>query len=224
VKIFTLKEDLLGKKIYKDRRLERLKNKFNPPKVTYFSVEFTNQDRDSCDSLLIEKGELLDFIVEDIERAETLLNKVEDKRIVQQALDVLEKEQPLSLTLDKETSDSLRNYNFITLKPIVFIKESEDLNSLLERIFKAGHFKFFFTVNKNEAKAWVITEGADIINCAAKIHTDLAKGFIKGEVYNIKDLDHFHNLEEARQKGFLKVVGRDYIVIDGDVINIKFKV
>jgi ribosome-interacting GTPase 1 len=224
VKIFTLKEELLGKKIYRDRRLERLKSKFNPPRVTYFSVEFTNRNRDSCDSLLIQKERLLDFIIEDIERAEALLDKVEDKGVIQQALDTLEKERPLSLSLDTKILDSLRNYNFITLKPIVFIEEGQDLNSLLEKIFRVSHLNFFFTVNKNEARAWSVAEGTDILTCAAKIHTDLAKGFIRGEVYNVKDLDHFHNLEEARQKGFLKVVDRDYIVEDGDVINIKFKV
>ena len=63
-----------------------------------------------------------------------------------------------------------------------------------------------------------------MLDAASKIHTDLARGFIKAEVVNSKELDSFHNIQEAKAKGILKIVDRDYIVQDGDIIYIRFKV
>lgn len=224
MKIFTFKEELLGKTVYKDARLQKLKERFNPPKITYYTVEFTNQNRESCHCLLVDEEQLLDLIVEDMEKAEILLTKAENKDLIQKALAIFERSKPLFFSLTEEEKGLLKNYNFITLKPIVSIEDDIDILSLLEKIFKATSSIFFFTVNKNEARAWLIPEEADILQSAGKIHTDLARGFIRGEVYNIKDLDSFKNPEDARQRGILKIVDKNYVVRDGDVINIKFKV
>jgi len=219
VKIFTSQASLLGKKEYKDIRLEKLKEKFKSAKISFYRVEFTNENIFSCDCILIKEDELLDLVIEDMEKIESLWGRVEEK-ILKKAYQILEKGKPLADSLAEEEINQLKNYNLITLKPVVFLKEK----FLWEDIFKAMHLIFFFTANKNEAKAYCVKEGTDIVSCAAKIHTDLAKGFIRGEVFNCQDLDKFSNIEEAKSRGFLKIVGRDYIVNDGDVINIKFKV
>lgn len=224
MKVFTFKEELLGKTIYKDPRLQKLKERFNPPKITYYTVEFTNQNRESCDCFLMDEEELLDLIVEDIGRAEALLSKVDNKEIIQKVLNLLEESKPLFSSLREEEKQFLKNYNFITLKPVVYLKDNMDTLSLLEKIFKATSSIFFFTVNRKEARAWLIPQGWDILQSAGKIHSDLARGFIRGEVYNIKDLDKFKNPQDAQAKGLLKIVDKNYVVRDGDVINIKFKV
>lgn len=225
MKVFTLREELLGKKAYKDKRLEGLREKFHPAKVTFISVEFS-QDKESCDCLLVSKEELLDLIIEDMDKCERLMSRKEEgkeKEILEKVNSILNREKPLSCELSREEIEEIAGYSFITTKPVIFFREAE-IHSLLEDIFKKVGVIFFFTVNKNEAKAWQVKENTSILDCAAKIHTDLARGFIRGEVFNIKDLGNFRNLEEARQKKILKVVDKDYVVCDGDVINIRFKV
>jgi hypothetical protein len=224
VKIFTKIEELLGKKSYRDQRLEKLKERFNPKKITFFSVEFTNQNREICKAIVIKREETLDLIVEDLEKAENLLQKIENKEIIKKVYNILNKEEFLFQRLGKEEIESLKNYSFITIKPIIFWDNNKDTFSLLEEIFQYTKNIFFFTVNKNEARAWLIEKGSSIFSAASKIHTDLAKGFIRAEVYNIKDLDSFKNLSEAQQRGILKIVDKNYVIEDGDVINIKFKV
>jgi len=217
VKVFVERESLLGKKEYPHPCLERLKEKFKSKKLTHYRIEFTNQNKFSCDCLLIEKKDFLDLIIEDMEKIETLWGRVEEG-IIKKALKILEEEKPLFANLDESEAEKLKNYNLVTLKPIIFLKDK----FLWEDIFKAVDYIFFFTANKNEARAYCVKRGAKVIECAAKIHSDLAKGFIRAEIFNCKDLDNFHTLEEAQKKGYLKIVDRDYIVEDGDVINIRF--
>ncbi len=223
MKVFTKRVDFLGKKAYKDKRLEKLKEKFKSDKLTYYSVEFIDRDPLICSCLLITEEEVLDFIVEDMEKIESLQKKlISDGDILDKAMSILEKGKPLFGNLSTEEINLLKEYNLVTLKPILFLKGETPLS--MDEIFKITSHIFFFTVNKKEARSYLIKKGTNIVEAAGKIHTDLARGFIRAEVFNINDLNEFHNLEEARQKNLLKNVGKDYIVQDGDVVNIKFKV
>ncbi|MCX6985381.1 MAG: DUF933 domain-containing protein, partial [Lentisphaerae bacterium] len=77
---------------------------------------------------------------------------------------------------------------------------------------------------KPEVHAWLIRKGSDIVTCAGKIHTDLAKGFIKADIVSFNDFKDVFNLQEARTKGLVKLVGREYIIQEGDIIEIRFNV
>ena len=72
--------------------------------------------------------------------------------------------------------------------------------------------------------AWPVKEGSDIVTCAGKIHSDLARGFIKADIVRYEDLIKVFNWQEARTKGLVRVVDRDYIIQAGDVIEIRFNV
>lgn len=222
MKIFTEIEELLGKKTYRDNRLERLRERFNSAQIKFFTVEFINETRETCDCILVKKEKSLDLIVEDIEGAESLLEKGGEKNLINKSLEILNRERFLFQELEARDLDLIKNYGFVTAKPII-IWEEGDLSFFWEEIFKKTSSIFFFTVNKNEARACLLKKGENILAAAGKIHSDLARGFIKGEVYNVKDLDSFKNLDEAKQRGILKIVDRDYIMEDADVINIKFK-
>ncbi|UCC95546.1 MAG: DUF933 domain-containing protein, partial [Candidatus Omnitrophota bacterium] len=195
---------------------------FSPAKVSFLSIEFTDTDREGCGCCVIPQEGVLDFVVEDLEKAEGLSQKVENKTLIDRVLEILNRERLLCEELSSEELSALKNYSFITAKPFI-IWQNQELNALFGEIIQKTRSCVFFTVNKNEARAWLIQEGIDVVSAASKIHTDLAKGFIRAEVYNIENLEALKNIEEGKQRGIVKVVDRDYIVEDGDVINIKFK-
>lgn len=80
----------------------------------------------------------------------------------------------------------------------------------------------FFTVVSNICQAWEIKKDSTALEAASKIHSDIAKGFIKAEVVNWKDLITTGSWQDAREKGKLAIEGKNYIVQDGDVLKIKF--
>ena len=80
----------------------------------------------------------------------------------------------------------------------------------------------FFTANQNEVKAWTIKNGSTALKAAGVVHSDMEKGFIKAEVINHDKLMQFGSIAKAREKGELKLEGKDYLVCDGDVILFRF--
>jgi GTP-binding protein YchF len=88
---------------------------------------------------------------------------------------------------------------------------------LLERIN-------FFTVGDDEVRAWEVAANATTLDCAAAIHTDLAKGFIRAEVTGYDDLIAAGTMVAAKAKGKVRLEGRDKTVADGDIIVVRFNV
>jgi GTP-binding protein YchF len=82
----------------------------------------------------------------------------------------------------------------------------------------------FFTVGEDEVRAWTIPVGATAVDAAGVIHTDLARGFIRAEVVAYDALISSGGMAEARKHGHVRLEGKEYIVKDGDVINIRFSV
>ncbi|MDP8213904.1 MAG: redox-regulated ATPase YchF [Candidatus Euphemobacter frigidus] len=81
----------------------------------------------------------------------------------------------------------------------------------------------FFTKEGVEVRAWIIPEGTSARRAAGSIHSDMEKGFIKAEVVSFPVLDTAGSMVEVRQKGQLRIEGRDYPVQEGDVIRFLFK-
>jgi len=82
----------------------------------------------------------------------------------------------------------------------------------------------FFTVGEDEVRAWTVRRGATAQEAAGAIHSDLARGFIRAEVVSYEDLISAGSLLEARTRGRLRLEGKDYVVQDGDILNIRFNV
>jgi GTP-binding protein YchF len=82
----------------------------------------------------------------------------------------------------------------------------------------------FFTAGPKETRAWPLREGSSAVEAAGKIHSDIARGFIRAEVIGWRDLVECGSHVEAQRRGLLRVEGRDYVVCDGDVINVRFNV
>jgi hypothetical protein len=82
----------------------------------------------------------------------------------------------------------------------------------------------FFTAGPKEVRGWPLTGGATAVDAAGKIHTDLARGFIRAEVIHYDDLIRCGSEREAKKHGLYRLEGKEYIVKDGDVIVIRFSV
>ena len=82
----------------------------------------------------------------------------------------------------------------------------------------------FFTAGDTEARAWTLRRGRSALDAAAEIHTDLARGFIRCEVIRWSDLVECGSRAEAARRGLQRLEGKDYVVDDGDVLNVRFNV
>jgi len=82
----------------------------------------------------------------------------------------------------------------------------------------------FFTVGPKEAHAWTARNGSKAPHCAGKIHSDFERGFIRAEVISYDDYIECGGEVKAREKGKLRVEGKEYLVKDGDVVHFRFNV
>jgi hypothetical protein len=82
----------------------------------------------------------------------------------------------------------------------------------------------FFTVGEDEVRAWTIESGLTAQPAAGKIHSDLERGFIRAEVIGCDKFLELGNMAEARKQGALRLEGKSYTVLDGDIMNIRFSV
>jgi ribosome-binding ATPase YchF (GTP1/OBG family) len=92
-----------------------------------------------------------------------------------------------------------------------------------DRVIQAGYTLLnllsFLTAGEDEVRAWTITRGMKAPQAAGKIHTDIERGFIRAEVVDYADLVACRSFAAAREKGLLRVEGKNYVMQDGDVVH-----
>jgi len=93
-----------------------------------------------------------------------------------------------------------------------FIKTSYELMNLVS----------FFTVGKDETKAWTIEKGASAFVASGKIHSDIQKGFIRAEVIPWQEFLECDGFAKAKEKGLLRLEGKEYVVRDGEIVHFRF--
>jgi ribosome-binding ATPase len=233
MKIFNFGLDLMPKKYtYENNQYKKLVDKFSPKKKNPYIVEFTGEDLEKSDAIVIAQDKLLDFVLVDLEKIEQRLEKTEsekEKKILEQAQSYLEKEKILAnCGLEPEKISFLKNLQLVSLKPIVvkedFKDQDQQLQDLIGEVMEAANRILFFTASEKEVKAWDLRKGSTILEAAGRIHSDLMRGFIRAEVVNCKKLEDFYNMAEAKSKGLVQTVGKDYVVQFGDIIYVKFSV
>lgn len=110
----------------------------------------------------------------------------------------------------------------------MFLEDLGLTESGLEKLIAASYrllgLMSFLTAGEDETRAWTIKVGTKAPQAAGKIHTDFERGFIKAEVVNYQDLLDCGSYAGAREKGLVRMEGKDYIVRDGDVILFRFNV
>ena len=110
----------------------------------------------------------------------------------------------------------------------MFLEDLGLKESGLEKLIKASYSLLgllsFLTSGEDETRAWTIKKGTKAPQAAGKIHSDFERGFIRAEVVNYQDLLDCKAYAAAREKGLVRLEGKDYVVQDGDVILFRFNV
>lgn len=110
----------------------------------------------------------------------------------------------------------------------MFLEDLGLTESGLEKLVRASYrllgLMSFLTSGADETRAWTIKIGTKAPQAAGKIHTDFERGFIKAEVVNYQDLLDCGSYAGAREKGLVRMEGKEYVVQDGDVILFRFNV
>ncbi|MBM80220.1 MAG: redox-regulated ATPase YchF [Planctomycetaceae bacterium] len=221
-----------------NNRVERLKKDVTKP-------------RPDRDDLQAELDALLP-IVERLEASENLqdaeFSELQEKAVKSFAL-LTRKEQLIVLNtansdVDEETVKTLEGKGYTVMSAAfglelevaalpedereIFAEEmglsGSSREALLQAIFKVTDQITFFTSGEKEVHAWLVKRGATAIEAADAIHSDLARGFIRAEIMASGDLLRLGSEREVKAAGLNHTEGKDYIVQDGDEIEIRFNV
>jgi len=217
-----------GKMKYEDPILSNLANKDKPKKISPFFIEFLKDEYIHSNAILIHNNSLLDLLILDIEKIEKKINRATEDieiNLLNKCLEHLEKEQPLcNLKYNDIENNMLKELSPHSFKPIIQMNEQCNLNEIIKTILTQTNNMFFYTSGSSESRSWLVPVGSDIITCAGKIHSDLAKGFIKGDVVSYEDYMQYHNFNDCKAKGVAKMVDKNYIVKANEILEIRFNV
>ncbi|MHC6179400.1 redox-regulated ATPase YchF [Clostridium sp. JNZ X4-2] len=123
-------------------------------------------------------------------------------------------EEELSALDDDEKSEMLSEYGLT----------EAGLDKLINASYKLLGLMSFLTAGVKEVRAWTIKLGTKAPEAAGKIHTDIQKGFIRAEIVSYDKLIECGSEAAAKEKGFYRLEGKDYVMQDGDVVNFRFNV
>lgn len=218
-----------GKTKYNDEIFVRLVEKFQPAKVSPYYFEWLPDDFESADIIAISEECLLELLILDMDKIEGRLSRTEDpfeKAVLEKCLAQIEDQKPVcDLVLDEAERAIVRAFRLLSATPtVVYVDTSPDPNAVCrDGMDKAGTM-FFYTVGKQEVHAWLVRRETDAVTCAGKIHSDLARGFIKAELVSCEDMMTVHNMQAARSKNLTRLVDREFIIPKNSILDIRFNV
>lgn len=148
----------------------------------------------------------------------------EDNEMVKKVKDYAQKEGAKAIVLSAKIEEELAGLDKEereAFKEELGIKES-GLEKLISASYDLLGLMSFLTAGEKEVRAWTIKKGTKAPQAAGKIHTDFEKGFIKAEVVSYNDLIEAGSFLKAKEKGKVRIEGKDYVVQDGDVMLFRF--
>ena len=97
-------------------------------------------------------------------------------------------------------------------------------NEFIRAAYRLLDLISFLTAGPDECRAWPIRRGTVARRAAGKVHSDIERGFIRAEVYRLEDLEHHRSEAALKSAGKMRLEGKEYVIIDGDVVNYRFNV
>lgn len=129
---------------------------------------------------------------------------------------------PLCVKIEEELAvlDDAEKTEMLALLGI----EESGLDKLIKASYELLGLISYLTAGEPEVRAWTIVKGTKAPGAAGKIHTDFERGFIKAEVIGYKELIECGSLAKAKEKGLVRIEGKEYVMQDGDVVLFRFNV
>jgi len=216
------------------RRMERLEKSVRHPSVT--------QEAEKRELALLER------VLETLEKEVSLRNvpfTLDEKRALAGFAFITLKPLSLVVNISEADLEAAKQENIAGLATVYISAQLEKELGQLEPderaefakslglesfqaspVIKAAHRSLglitFFTVGDEEIRAWGLEEGEVVLTAAGKVHTDMARGFIRAEVTSFEDLETAGSLETAKSTGKTRTVPKDHIVSDGDILYFHF--
>lgn len=155
----------------------------------------------------------------------TLLNLADDDTTPEKTLARLPAGSPavavsLSLQLELSKMSDQERADFCAEMGVA----SHDRDSLIRQLMDVSGQMLFFTAGEKEVRTWMLDKGGTAVEAAGNIHTDLARGFIRAETMSCADLIRLGSEREIKAHNLLRHEPKDYVIQDGDIINIRFSV
>ena len=158
--------------------------------------------------------------------SEEQLSDAENDENVKKVKEYAEKEKaeviPLCVKIEEELS-TLEDDDKKEMLEALGLEES-GLDRLIKKSYDLLGLMSFLTAGEPEVRAWTIKKGTKAPKAAGKIHSDIERGFIKAEVISYDDLMKEGSMVQAKEKGFVRQEGKDYIMQEGDIVLFKFNV
>jgi len=123
-------------------------------------------------------------------------------------------EEEVSVLEDEEKKEFLQELGL----------EESGLDKLIRSSYKLLGLISFFTTGPMESRAWTIIKGTKAPQAAGKIHSDIERGFIRAEVTAYKDASECGTMQAAKEKGLMRLEGKEYVMEDGDIVLFRFNV
>src|SRR6266567_1859255 len=221
--------------------LSRLRDALNEMKLTS-EVELSQQDHAIVDELFLltmkPRMYVLNVSEDELGAANDLLAKIRDDQDVPES--ELNGELKGIASIAKRAKASGAEVVAVSARLEAELAElpEEDAHEYLEslglpqlgtdRVIQVGYRLLnlitFLTAGEDEVRAWTVTRGGKAPEAAGKIHSDIERGFIRGEVTRFEDFMECGSFAAAQKKGLLRLEGKDYVIQDGDIAHFRFNV
>lgn len=203
--------------------LERLKTHLENGKSAR-AFDFTDDERELIKSTPLLSAKPVIYAANLSE--DDFINNIETNENYQKVKALAEEEHsavlPICAQIEAEISDMESD------EKAMFLGELGLKVSGLNRIIKEGYALLglisYLTAGKQEVRAWTIAKGTKAPQAAGKIHTDFEKGFIRAEVISFDDLMECGSMAAAKEKGLVRLEGKEYVMQDGDIVLFRFNV
>lgn len=187
------------------------------------SIEFTDEEKTFVRDLNLLSYKPILYVA-NISEKDLLSNPEND--YVKQVAEYSQKENSevitISAQIEAEVSELEDEEKLSFLNDLGL--EQSGLDKLIKASYKLLGLMSFLTAGPKEVRAWTIKIGTKAPQAAGKIHSDMEKGFIRAEVVNFNDLATCGGYPQAREKGLVRLEGKEYVMQDGDVVVFRFNV
>ena len=154
------------------------------------------------------------------------INKIENNEHYKKVCEIAALEKAAVLPICAKIEEDISDMDEEDKK--MFLSELNLEESGMDRMIRTGYALLglisYLTAGKQEVRAWTIKKGTKAPQAAGKIHTDFEKGFIRAEVISYDDLIACGTMANAKEKGLVRLEGKEYVVKDGDIMLFRFNV